>query len=117
MGKNQFSIEILIKNPQIIVKIYKIFFIYSPNAQCFAESFLSFRWSMEMILQILIILNFSTNFSRFSPKFSKIFIQFPIVLLYLSHFLAFLVNLKNWILEFIGNFSEFKDSSRKLEIL
>ena len=34
----------------------------------------------------------STNSSRFSPKISRIFMPFAIVLLYLSYFWAFLIN-------------------------
>ena len=41
--------------------------------------------SMEILLRILMIFHFSANFCRFSPKISRIFIQFPIVL-HLSHF-------------------------------
>ena len=50
------------------------------------QKLLKLSWSIEIIQQILMIFHFSTNFSRFSPKITRIFIAFPIVLLDLSHF-------------------------------
>ena len=76
----------------VIKEFFKIFFVLGPNAQIFARRFLTFPCPMEIILRLLMIVHFSTNFSRFSPKISRIFIPFPIVLLHLSHFWAFLIN-------------------------
>ena len=84
--KSQFSIEILIKKPQNFLENFQTFFVFGRKEQSFACSFRSFHSPMEIIRQMLITLHFSTNSSRFSPKLSKIFIQFAIVLLDLSHF-------------------------------
>ena len=72
------------------LKIFQNFFlVFGPNAKTSGGRFLNFPCPMEIILQILMIFHFSTNFCRFSPKVSRIFIPFPIVLLQLSHFWAF----------------------------
>ena len=91
--ESQFFIELLIKKSQIFLNFFKIclhffitFFIFGPNAHNFAGNLLNFTCPMEIIPQILMILHFSTNFSRFSPKISRIFMSFSTVLPYLSYF-------------------------------
>ena len=81
--KSQFPIEILIKISQNFLENFQNSLHFGPNTQNFEGRFLKFTCSMEIILQFLIILHFYTNFSRFSLK---VFIQFLIVLLYLSFF-------------------------------
>ena len=85
MRKSRFSIEILIKKSKGFLKMFRIFFVFGPHAQSYACMLLRFRCPMEIILQLLMIFNFSANFSRFSAKLSRIFIPFPIVLLYRSY--------------------------------
>ena len=63
------------KNLKIYWTVFQIFFIFGPNAQGLAGSFPNFPCLVEGHLQLLIILNFNTNSSRFSPKFSRIFIR------------------------------------------
>ena len=91
-GKSQFSIEILIKKSQIFFKFFKNLVFSAPNAQSFAGTLLSFTCPIEIIHQISMLLHFSIKYSRFSPKISRIFMPFSIVLLYLSYFLSFLIN-------------------------
>ena len=88
LWKNQFFIEILIKK-------LKIFFIFGSNAQSSAERFLNFWCRMEVVRQMVMIFNYSkkSKSSRFSPKVSRIFMPFSIVLLYLCYFL---INLSTW---------------------
>ena len=62
---------------------------------------------METIPQMLSIVNFSTNSHRFSSRFSRIFILFPIALLDARHPFEFFHKFFNWIIEFTGNFSGF----------
>ena len=50
---------------------------------------LIFSCPIEIIHRISMILHFSINYSRFSPKNPTIFMPFSIVLLYLSYFLRF----------------------------
>ena len=51
----------------------------------FCTQLLNFPCQMEIIRQILMIFHF-LQIPRFSPKNSRIFIPFPIVLVYLGHF-------------------------------
>ena len=84
--KSQFSIDILIKKIKIFLKFFKVLVFSGHNAQNFDVDLLIFPCPMEIIHQILMILNFSTNYSQFSPKNSRIFIPLPIFLLELSQF-------------------------------
>ena len=92
--KSQFSIEISIKDFQIFLEKFEIFYIFGPNAQSFAGTLFNFNSPMEIIPQIVMFLHFSSNSIRFSRN-SRIFTAFSIVLLYLSYFLAFLINLSS----------------------
>ena len=77
--KNQFFIEIFIKKSQnFCCKRTKLWRLV-----------LKFPCLMEIIRQKPIFLNFDTNYSRFSPKFSRNFTPFPIILLDVSHFWVF----------------------------
>ena len=84
-----------------------IFFIFGPNTQTFHRYFSIFPslwkvfvkcWLSWILLQIP---------NRFSSKFSRIFIPFPIVILDLSHFLSAFDKFLNKMIEFIGKFSGF----------
>ena len=108
--KSQFSLEIWrfwSKNLEIFLKFFKIFLTFCPNAHGFAGGLLTFTCPMEIVPQILMILHFSTNSSRFSPNYSRIFMPFSIVLLYLSYFWAFLIGFSTRWIKFTGNFSGF----------
>ena len=88
-------------------KAFRILFIFCTNAQNLACRLLSFTCPIEIIHQIQMCIHFSINSSRFSPKISRTFMPFSIVLLYLSYFLSFLNKFLNQILEFRENFSGF----------
>ena len=68
---------------------FKILFIFGPNAQNFTGRSLNFTCPIEIIHQISMILHFSINCSRFSPKTSAIFMPFSIIFIYLSYSLSF----------------------------
>ena len=60
--------------------------------------------------------HFSTNFIRFSPKISSIFMPVPLVLLHIAHsefFDRFLIK----IIEYLGNFYDFLGHLQKNHIL
>ena len=86
--KSIFHRDVDQKNLEIFLKFFKVFF-----AQGFAGRFLNLPCPMENILEMLMIFHFSTKFSLFSPKISRIYIQFPIVLLYLRHLSSFFLML------------------------
>ena len=86
--KVNFPMRFWSKNLKIWLKFFKVFFIFGPNLQSFAGRLFNFPCPMEIILHMLMIFPFSTNFSRISPNISRILIPFPIVILHLS-FLSF----------------------------
>ena len=93
LRKCQFSIEILIKNSQSFLENFQSFLHFCANRLEFCRRLLNFSFSMGILPQFLMVLHLSTNFSRFSPNISRIFMPFSIVLLYLSYFGAFLINI------------------------
>ena len=56
------------KISKFFLKIFRNLFIFGPNAQAFAGTVLSFTGPIEIIHQISMILLFSINSGRFSPK-------------------------------------------------
>ena len=86
--KSQFSLEILIKKSQNFLEIFQNSFHFWSKPAKFCMQVAQFQLPIEIIHQILMILHFSTNFSRFSPKISRIFMPFSIVL-HPSYFLVF----------------------------
>ena len=83
--KSQFSIEILIKKSDNFHEIFQNFLHFCPNALRFAGRLIRFTCPIEIIHQILMILHFSKNSSRFSSQNSIIFMPFSMVI-YLSYF-------------------------------
>ena len=79
LWKSRLFIEILSKNLKIFFKSFKFLFLFLPNAQNFAHMLLIFRYLVDLIHQMWIILNFSTNYSWVSSKFARIFTLFPFV--------------------------------------
>ena len=74
------------KNLKIFLTIFKILFIFGPNAENFGGPLVTFTCSIEISHHILMSMHFSINSSRFSSKISRIFMPFSIDLLYLSYF-------------------------------
>ena len=75
-GKVDFPLRFVSKNLKIFLMIFKILFIFGPKSESFVDIFLKFSCIVEFIPQKSIILKSSTNYSRFSQKFSKHFIPF-----------------------------------------
>lgn len=70
--KCQFPIEIFIKKPQNFLSNSQYFFILIQMRKCCTPGA-----EFSKYFHVLLTLNFSTNRSRFSAKFSRIFIPIP----------------------------------------
>ena len=83
--KGNFQSRFWSKNVKILLKFIRILFSSGPNAQGFGGILVSFTCPMKITPQILMRLHVSTNFRRFSPKISRIFMRFSII--YLRNFI------------------------------
>ena len=98
--------KILIKKCQNFSKIWS--FLVQ-----IAFRFIRFPCLMEIIRQIFVILYFSTNYSQFSPKISRICTTTNIPTRSKPYFLK---RFLNYIIEFKRNFSGFRGCSIKIQI-